>query len=185
MTRQAWIIVLAGLAATGGAWRIAAAQSGPPGPGWVQVAGGGWVPPDHPLAGGQPGPPADPGGSCNARTLQGTYGIAMQGTRPVPPAAGGGTETVIGAAIRTYDWGGNFTQIDNIKGSVTGTVPDRQSFGTYQVNADCSASSQFSSGPVQIEERMVIVDAGREIRSITASPLPVMVTTVQQRTDHR
>ena len=175
-------IVLMGM---GSGWETAVAQSGAPGPGWIQLPGGHWVPPDHPLATGQP--PADPGRSdCSARTIQGTYGIQMQGTRPVPPAAGGGIESAIGVVLRTYDGAGNFTQIDNIKGSVTGFVPDRAGFGTYQVNADCLATTQFQPGPGQlVEERMVIVEAGREIRSITSSPLPVMVSTVQQRIDRR
>jgi hypothetical protein len=169
MARQARITVLAGLIAVGGG--IVVAQSG--------------APSDHFLEGGV-GRPADHGGlRCSDHTVRGRYGIQMQGTRPVPPAAGGGMETVIGAAIRTYDGDGSFIQIDNIKGSVTGIVPDRETFGTYHVNEDCSASTQFTSGPAVIEERMVIVDGGREVRSITGSPQPVMVTTVQQRIDRR
>jgi hypothetical protein len=38
---------------------------------------------------------------------------------------------------------------------------------------------------ITIEERMVIVDRGNEIRSIVTSPLAVMVSTVQKRVDHR
>jgi hypothetical protein len=54
------------------------------------------------------------------------------------------------------------------------------------VNEDCSATTQFQPGlGPMIEERMVIVDASREIRSITTSPLPVMVSTVQQRNQRR
>jgi hypothetical protein len=163
---------------------VTVAQSGAPGPGWVQLPGGEWVPPDHPLATGQP--PASPSAHCGAATIRGTYGIQMQGSRPVPPAAGGGTETMIGVVLRTYDGAGNFSQTDNVKGSVTGIVPDRAGFGTYQVNPDCSGTTLFQPGPGQvIEERFVIVDAGREIRSITSSPPPVMVSTVQQRIDRR
>jgi hypothetical protein len=104
----------------------------------------------------------------------------------VPPAAGGGVEAVIGVLIRTYDGAGGFTQIDNVKGSVTGIVPDRPGIGTYQVNEDCTGTTQFQPGPgVMIEERMVIVDGGREIRSITSSPLPLMVSSVQQRIERR
>jgi hypothetical protein len=169
MTRQAWITVLAGVVAVGGG----------------MVAAQGRAPSDHFLASGVEKHGERGRFGCHDRTLRGSYGIQMQGTRPVPPPAGGGIETVIGSALRTYDGAGNFVQIDNIKGSVTGVVPDRQTFGTYQVDSDCSASTQFSSGPVLIEERMVIVDGGREIRSITASPQPVMVTTVQQRIDQR
>lgn len=123
---------------------------------------------------------------CNARTIKGTYGIQMQGTRPIPPALGGGFEPMIGVAIRTYDGVGNFTQVDNVKGFSTGIVPDRPGFGEYVVNADCSAVATIQPGPgIVIEERMVIVLDGREIRSMTASPAPLMVTAVQKRTDRR
>jgi hypothetical protein len=121
---------------------------------------------------------------CSNHTLHGTYGIQVRGTRPVPPPQGGGTEDVIGVVIRTFDGMGNFTQIDNVKGSVTGWVPDRPGSGTYQVNPDCTAATQFSPGPgVFIEERLVIVDAGKETYSMTATPPPLMVTSVGKRID--
>ncbi len=60
-------------------------------------------------------------------TLRGDYGGQIEGTRPAP---GGLTESVIGVVIRTYDGQGNFSQIDNVKGSITGTVADRSGFGT-------------------------------------------------------
>jgi hypothetical protein len=124
--------------------------------------------------------------ACDARTLQGTYGIQLQGTRPVPPALGGGFESVIGVVIRTYDGFGTFTQVDNVKGFTTGIVPDREGFGEYVVNADCTAGAILQPGPgIVIEERMVIVQDGREIRSMTASPPPLMVTAVQKRIDRR
>ena len=80
-------------------------------------------------------------------TIRGTYGIQMQGTNPVPPALGGGIQTVIGVVVRTYDGTGNFTQVDNVKGSVTGIVPDRPGSGTYQVNDDCTGVTFFQPGP--------------------------------------
>ena len=46
----------------------------------------------------------------------------MQGTGPVPPPLGGGIQSLIGVVTRTYDGMGNFTQIDNVHGSVTGWV---------------------------------------------------------------
>ncbi len=185
MSRLSWVVILGGLAVVGGAWGSAGAQSGPPGPGWVQLDGGGWVPPDHPLAAGRT-PESAGGPGCGNRSLRGTYGIHMQGSRPVPPAAGGGVEAVIGVVIRTYDGAGGFTQVDNIKGAVTGLVPDREGFGTYYVNPDCTGATQFQPGPgVLLEERFVIVDGGREVHSITVSPQPVMVTAVQQRIDRR
>ena len=33
------------------------------------------------------------------------YGIQMQGTQPVPPPQGGGTQTLIGVVVRTYRGG--------------------------------------------------------------------------------
>jgi hypothetical protein len=123
---------------------------------------------------------------CTDATIRGTYGIQMHGTGPVPPPVGG-TQTVIGVVRRTYDGMGNFTQIDNIHGSVTGWVPNRPGSGTYQVNPDCTAATQFVPGPGApvIEERLVIVDGGSELYSATVSPLPTMVSTVAKRIDPR
>jgi hypothetical protein len=126
------------------------------------------------------------GRQCTNATIRGTYGIQMRGTQPVPPPQGGGTQTIIGVVVRTYHGDGTFSQVDNIKGSVTGIVPDRPGFGTYQVNPDCSGVTLFQPGPgITIEECMVIVDRGNEIRSIVSSPLAVMVSTEQKRIDHR
>ena len=125
-------------------------------------------------------------GHCTEATIRGTYGIQMQGTNPVPPPLGGGIQTVIGVVVRTYDGAGTFHQVDNIKGSVTGIVPDRPGEGTYQVNEDCSGVTLFQPGPgITLEERMVIVDHGDEIRTIVSSPQAVMISTVQKRIDHR
>jgi hypothetical protein len=119
---------------------------------------------------------------CSNNTLRGTYGGQLRGTRPVPPPQGGGTEDVIGVVIRTYDGFGNFTQIDNVKGSVTGWIPDRPGSGTYQVSPNCTAVTQFVPGPgVLIEERVVIVDSGKETYSMTATPGPLMVTALGKR----
>jgi len=128
----------------------------------------------------------DLGFPCTDRTLRGTYGIQMNGTRPVPPPVGG-SQTLIGVATRTYDGMGNFTQIDNVHHSVTGWTPDRPGSGTYQVNPDCTAATQFVPGPGApvLEERIVIVDGGSELYSVTVSPLPVMVSAVAKRTDPR
>jgi hypothetical protein len=148
--------------------------------GVLAISGGGSIGPgDSAMAQGV-------GYQCTDATIRGTYGIQMQGTQPVPPPQGGGTQTVIGVVLRTYRGDGTFSQVDNIKGSITGIVPDRPGSGTYQVNSDCSAVTLFQPGPgITIEERMVIVDHGSEIRSIVSSPVAVMVSTVQKRIDHR
>jgi len=115
--------------------------------------------------------------TCSNASLEGTFGIQMSGTRPSSP--GGPMETVIGVVVRHYDGRGGVTQVDNIKGSISGYVPDRLGSGTYHVNEDCSAVVNFQPAPgVLIEERLVIVDKGRELRSMTVLPVPLMVTSV-------
>ena len=92
------------------------------------------------------------GRSCSEATVGGDYGIQIQGTRPAP---GGLTESVVGVVLRTYDGQGNFSQVSNVKGSLTGTVPDSQGFGTYEVNAGCTGVVRFQPAPgVLVEERL-------------------------------
>ena len=116
--------------------------------------------------------------ACSNATLRGDYGIQLQGTRPSSP--GGPIESVIGVAIRHYDGHGQFTQVDNVHGSISGTVPDRPGFGTYQVNDDCTGVVNLQPGPgILIESRVVIVDNGHEIRSATMQPPLLMVTSTE------
>ena len=120
---------------------------------------------------------------CSEATVRGDYGIQIQGTRPAP---GGLTEAVIGVVLRTYDGQGNFSQVSNLKGSITGTIPDSESIGTYEVNPDCTGIIRFQPPPgVLIEERMVIVDNGREIRAAVMVPTAVVITSVHQRIHRR
>jgi hypothetical protein len=121
---------------------------------------------------------------CSVATLRGDYGIQIQGTRPSGP--GGPIESVVGVVIRTYDGNGSFEQIDNLHGSISGTVPDRPGFGTYVVNANCTgvAYLQLPGPPFAIEERLVIVDNGLELSSATMNPPPVMVTGVHHKIHH-
>jgi hypothetical protein len=128
------------------------------------------------------------GKPCNDRTLRGDYGIQMQGTRPTPPP-NVVTESVVGVVLRTFDGYGSFAQVDNIKGSVTGIVPDRPGEGTYEVNSDCTGRAFFQPDPnnpnLVIEETFVIVDNGNEIRSIVLSPPSLMVSSVAKRVRQR
>jgi hypothetical protein len=96
------------------------------------------------------------------------------------------TEVVIGIVFRTYDGLGNFSQVANVKGSITGTVPDSEGFGTYEVHPDCTGIIRFQPGPgILIEERLVIVDNGREIRTAVMVPTAVVITSVQRRIHRR
>jgi hypothetical protein len=113
---------------------------------------------------------------CSDVTLKGTYGGNISGTRPWPPPAGP-LESITGVVIRTYDGEGQFTQIDNIKGTTSGIVPDRPGYGTYHVNEDCSGVTEFVPGPgILLRERIVIVDDGNEVRTIVESPLFISVS---------
>ena len=123
------------------------------------------------------------GKQCSEATVRGDYGIQIQGTRPAP---GGLIESVIGVVLRSYDGNGGFNQVSNVKGSITGTVPDSDGIGTYEVSANCTGIVRFLPAPgVVIEERMVIVDDGREIRTAVMVPAPVMITGVHQRIHSR
>jgi len=126
---------------------------------------------------------------CSEATLRGTYAIQIQGTRPAPPPAPSGTvESVIGVIVRHYDGKGNFTQVGNEKGSISGNAPaDREGFGTYEVNEDCSGAHEWQNlgSPIILTDRFVIVDHGREVRNFVVSPAPVMVTGVSKKTGVR
>jgi hypothetical protein len=119
---------------------------------------------------------------CSEATLRGDYGSQISGTRPSAP--GGPIESVIGVVLRTYDGQGRFTQVDNVKGSISGITPDRPGDGTYQVNSDCTGSVMNVPGPgILLEDRFVIVDGGREVRSIVVNPPLVMVTATLKKID--
>ena len=128
---------------------------------------------------------------CSNDTLQGTYAISISGTRPAPaPPSGtpnyipGTIEQLIGVGTRTFDGNGNFTQITNEKGSLSGILfPNRTLQGTYSVNPDCSGSLTLNIPglPFAIKYDLVVASHGREFESIVAFPPPVMVTTNGRR----
>lgn len=124
--------------------------------------------------------------TCSNQTLQGVYGVSISGTRPAPPPASPGTiEDVIGVDTRTFDGAGNFTQISNDKGSLSGLTPNRAGQGTYSVNPDCSGTTTLNIPglPFPVVVDMVIVNHGREFRGIVASPQPVMISSNGRKVD--
>jgi hypothetical protein len=124
----------------------ALAQGGPPGPGWVPTPGGGWVPPDHPLAAGlPPAPPGAPGG-CHLHTLHGTYVFAASGFNIVAGVA------VPKAIVEAIEFNGDGTLTVpavtvSIGGAVTPASPGTVGMGTYTLNADCFGTLTFLPGP--------------------------------------
>ena len=127
------------------------------------------------------GPPATE--ACTNKSLQGTFGLQISGTRPAPevlPGFGillpGSIESVIGVVTQVFDGNGNFTQVDNVKGSLSGIAFDRPGSGTYTVNPDCTGTFRITAGtPFPVVNRFVIVDGGKEFLSVVVSPQAVMV----------
>ena len=121
---------------------------------------------------------------CSNKTLQGVSGQQISGTRPAPdvlPGFGillpGSIESVIGVVTAVFDGNGNFTQVDNVKGSLSGITFDRPGLGTYTVNPDCTGNFRITAGtPFPIVSRFVIVDGGKEFLSVVVSPQGVMVS---------
>jgi hypothetical protein len=125
---------------------------------------------------------------CSNETLMGSYGLSIGGTRPAPFVTPGGAgfagqfEQVLGTVIQIFDGKGNFTQVDNVKGTIAGIVPDRPGRGTYTVNPDCSETQVVSPpGQAPITSKGVIVDGGKEFRQNTVSPDAFMISTIGRK----
>jgi len=104
---------------------------------------------------------------CNLASLRGDYGILVSGHKPAGP---GVLETFTGTAIRTYDGRGHFTQLDSLFGEVTGFAEDVPAYGTYEVKANCSGTSQifFPGAPFPADTAFVIVAGGDEVKDAAA-----------------
>ena len=112
---------------------------------------------------------------CSNSTLRGDYGILVSGVRGLGP---GQVESFVGTAVRTYDGHGNFTQVDNGHGQLTGFQKDVPAYGTYDVRADCSGTSMifFPNAPGPVETAFVIVAGGDEVKDAVMAPAPTFVT---------
>jgi len=125
---------------------------------------------------------------CSNETLKGAYGLSIGGTRPAPfvpdnrPGFVGQMEQVLGTVVQVFDGKGNFTQVDNVKGTTSGIVPDRPGRGTYTVNPDCSVTQVVNPpGQAQIVSKGVIVDGGREFRQNTITPDLFMISAIGRK----
>ncbi len=125
---------------------------------------------------------------CSNQTLKGAYGLSIGGTRPAPfvpvgsPGYVGQLEQVLGSVIQIFDGNGSFTQVDNVKGTIAGIVPDRSGSGTYTVNPDCSLTQVVSPpGQAQITSKGVVVDGGKEFRQNTVSPDSFMISAIGRK----
>jgi hypothetical protein len=109
---------------------------------------------------------------CTNATLQGTYGFTITGTRPSAPTPGAPAEMIVGVAVTTFDGDGNFTQTDNIHGSITGlAAPNRKGTGTYTMNQDCTGTMILNNpGSPTLTLSIVVVDDGNEVRTAVVDP---------------
>jgi len=122
--------------------------------------------------------------TCSNATLDGAYGVNISGTRPAPSVLPniavlpGYIEQAIGVVIQIFDGQGNFAQIDNVKGSISGITPNRPGSGVYSVNSNCTGTYTLNNKgvPFPIVTQIVIVDSGAEFRGIVVSPQPVMIS---------
>ncbi len=112
----------------------------------------------------------DGNGGCGNHTLKGSYGFSIAGTRPAP---GGGVEQFIGIALTRFDGQGALTQTGSSHGSITGDTPEENASGTYSLNRDCSGTMTLEvANRPPINLWIVVVDRGREIRTIVGTPVP-------------
>ena len=122
------------------------------------------------------------GRGCSNATLKGDYGFILTGTNASgpPPAP---LQQIIGVGMVRFDGAGNFTQTDNIHGSITGfTAPDRPGSGTYSIKEDCTGvSTLLIPGQPPVERRFVVVDKGKEVRTAVMSPATTMVTAIARK----
>jgi hypothetical protein len=104
--------------------------------------------------------------TCSDRTLKGDYGFSIDGTI----LAGTPNAFLLrGVAMTHFDGHGNLSQVDftTRNGAPIG-AGWRPAVGTYDINADCTGTAQIvpGDGSPTLNLRLVVVDRGREVRTI-------------------
>jgi hypothetical protein len=103
---------------------------------------------------------------CSNRTLRGDYGFSIDGTI----LAGTPNAFLLrGVAMTQFDGRGNLSQVDFTTRNGAPTTADwRPAVGTYDINTDCTGTAQIipSDGSPALNLRLVVVDRGREVRTI-------------------
>ena len=105
-------------------------------------------------------------GRCTDRTIRGDYGFAIDGTI----LAGTPNAFLLrGVAMTRFDGEGNLSQVDFTTRNGVPMSPDwRPATGTYAINPDCTGTAEIvqSDGTPSVRLRLVVVDHGREIRTV-------------------
>jgi hypothetical protein len=103
---------------------------------------------------------------CSNRTLRGDYGFSIDGTI----LAGTPNAFLLrGVAMTHFDGRGTLSQVDFTTRNGAPLTPDwRPAVGTYAINADCTGTAQIipGDGSPTLNLRLVVVDHGREVRTI-------------------
>ena len=103
---------------------------------------------------------------CSNHTLDGNYGLTIEGLLGIP---GAGTQ-LRGVVLQRYDGHGHITQVDHVV--VDGAPPSeawRPGSGTYSVNADCTGTATLtipSSPAPPLVVYFVVTKEGKEIRQV-------------------
>ncbi|HEY1965714.1 MAG TPA: hypothetical protein VGG59_12320 [Acidobacteriaceae bacterium] len=103
---------------------------------------------------------------CSNRTLNGNYGLTIEGLLGIP---GPGIQ-VRGVVLQGYDGDGHITQVDHVV--IDGVPPPeawRPGSGVYSVNADCTGTATItigSSPQPPLVVYFVVTKEGREIRQV-------------------
>jgi hypothetical protein len=115
----------------------------------------------------QTGDPAAAGAfRCTDRTIRGNYGFSIDGT---VLAGTPGAFLLRGVAMTHFDGAGNLSQVDFATRNGAPMFADwRSAVGTYAINPDCTGTAEIvpSDGSPTLHLRLVVVDQGREIRTI-------------------
>ena len=112
--------------------------------------------------------------ACGTHTLSGDYGLVGSGVRGLGPGA---TESFVTISMVTYDGEGGFTAEGVSHGSTTGVRAGLPVTGSYHVNPDCTGGQTTNiPGVPPLEDSFVIVDNGREVRTVVTAPATTIAT---------
>lgn len=118
------------------------------------------------VPGGRSGGAAQESARCTDRTIRGDYGFSIEGTI----LAGTPNAFLLrGVAMTRFDGEGNLSQVDfTTRNGVPMSADWRPATGTYVVNPDCTGTAEIvqSDGTPTVRLRLVVVDHGREIRTV-------------------
>jgi hypothetical protein len=103
---------------------------------------------------------------CSNRTLNGAYGLTLEGTILGPNIP------LRGVVMQNFDGNGNITQVDYL---VVDGMPVSQDWrpgtGTYAVNPDCTGVAVLHTGqdPLPVNLHFVVVNNGKQINQVVDS----------------